>query len=167
MLEPDSLETARQLEKRFWKAFREVVSISLKLDRDPIREKTDKSSSVPEKQPPGSARITGVASKNPLFSLSVNAKKEFYEQKLKQAARRAAGLKDIDFGDTVDDRMVGIRAAALSFAGWEFFPSTTPSRQRAIEQQDTVTRLRNVCEALEKYTSKLAAQLALQNALAE
>lgn len=166
-LKGENLERAKQLEKRFWNAFREVISISLKLGQDPIREKTDKSSSPSEKEQPNGTSSSSSVDKNPALSSPFNAKIDFYHHQLKQAAKRAAGLRDIDFGDTADDDMVTLRAAALSFAGWEFFPSTTLSRQRAIEQRDTITRLTNVCAALELYSSKLAAQLALQDALQE
>lgn len=157
------IEKAKQLETRFWKAFRSAVECYVRLDLDPIREKTDNTSSPLEEK----ANVKGVAGDNPTFQLSTEAKQLFYEEKLKQIARRAVDHRDIEFSDDAGKEMIALRAEALSFAGWEFFPSTTKARQRAIEQKDTLARLEVVCDHLESHSKNLRAKIALQNAFTD
>lgn len=153
------MQTARNLEERLWSYVREAIRISVKLGQEPLRQKTETASAKP-----GETGEDLIATGNPLSAMSDSEKCEAYEQKLKQGVRRAAGLRHIDFGDHVDDAMVRKRVSALSFAAWDFFPSRTVSRQRAIEQRDTIARLTTVCHMLEEHTSTLAAKLAVQEA---
>lgn len=62
--------------------------------------------------------------------------------------------------DNIVDRCIG-----LSFAGWDLFPSTPHSRQKAIEQKCTKTRLSSVVDGLRERHNYLVARFALKSAL--
>lgn len=169
----DNMAEARQLEIRFWTAFREVVSLCVKLGEDPMREKVDTATATIDAvqgrsgivKAPGRNTLGGDRS---IFLLSPDAKKEMYEQKLKQAAKRAVNFEELDFASEEGSReVVSRRARALSFAGWDFFPSTPGMRQKALEERNTLARLQTVVTALDERSRELAAKLALQNAFSE
>lgn len=169
----DSIAEVSQLEVRFWTAFREVVSLCVKLGEDPIRNKVDTATATIDavESKGGVARAPGrdtLGGDNNVFLLSSDAKKEMYEQKLKQAAKRAVNFEELDFAsEEVSNEIVLRRARALSFAGWDFFPSTPGMRQKALEQRNTLARLQTVVTALEERSRKLAAKLALENVFSE
>lgn len=175
----DATRKVQIFEQKFWAAFREVVALSLKLGDDPVREKLDTATPTIDAvegrnppEPPGtsqpSAPQQSLVGDNSMFLLSTDAKKEFFEQKLKQAARRAVNFDTLDFGEHVQhEEMLARRARALSFAGWDFFPSHHILRQRAIEERDTLARLALVVTGLEQQAKKLAAKIAVQSAFSE
>ncbi|CAN8076291.1 unnamed protein product [Agarophyton chilense] len=166
------LIAARLLEVRFWHAFRAVVSLSLQIGIDPIRQihtasqTMQMSNKIP--QPTQLSNhllrdhdVTPEAVKPPTFE----GKKQFYESKLKHAASRAINYTAIDFVSQItDDQMLARRLQGLSFAGWDYFPSGPALRQKAIEERNTLARFTTVVHQLEDYSRRLAAQLALQRA---
>lgn len=165
----DHVTTARRLLDRFWPAFREVVQLSLKLGEDPIREKVPTASKTNDHVERGQAGTEprSVAGDNAAFAPSQGANEDAFEEKLKQVARRAVNFEHLEFTDDADDHMVVRQAHALSFAGWDFFPSHYGLRQRAIEGRDTLYRLTNVVAGLEEYRKQLAAKLAVQSAFSK
>lgn len=95
---------------------------------------------------------------------------ERLEQHLKEAALRAVAYEPIDWRDDVgeieDDEMVVRRAYALSFAGWDFFPSDAQQRQKAIEERSTRARLQEVVDALEMRVQELDVKRSIKKAFA-
>lgn len=165
----ERLERARKLEASFWKNFQQVVSFSVKLNESPMRKKIDTASrtvadSDKSESVASTTGVSSIAEDNKLFLLSPAAKIQLFEQKLKQAASRAVNHRRLDFADDESDEMLALRIQALSFAGWDFFPSTPGDRQRAIEGRDSIERMQNVVQGLEKFSLQLAAKLALQDA---
>lgn len=173
LTDPDQILTARKLLERFWPAFRNVVLFNLKLGQDPIREKVDTASESIDAVQKGKgirtdSQFQSLTGENDMFKLSMSAEQEFFEHKLKQAARRAINFPSLDLVEEhPDDDMVARQALALSFAGWDFFPSHFKLRQRAIEEFDTLARLTNVVAGLEEHRKELAAKLALRSAFRE
>lgn len=169
----EMMAKVRKLETRFWSAFREVVSMCVKLGEDPIREKVDTATATVAavEGKDGDTKTDGrntIGGENSMFLLSPDAKKELYEQQLKQAARRAANFEELDFSSEADSsETISRRVMALSFAGWDFFPSAPGMRQKALEGRDTVGRLETVVTEMEQHSRKLAAKVALQNAFSE
>lgn len=166
-LSEEQLITARKLEVRFWKAFHDVLSLSLQMGSSPMRQKIDTASSTMKTisakgEVPQSTDL--VLNDDKVIMLSPEGKKQLFEAKLHEAASRAVNYQPIDFtSDVIDDEMLARRVQGLSFAGWEFFPSGPAARQKAIEQCNTVARFTTVVENLEQHSRKLAAQLALQS----
>lgn len=170
-LSEEQLIAARKLEVRFWKAFRDVVSVSLQMGSSPMRQKIDTASSTIQAtnvkgEVPHSTDF--VLNNDEVIRLSSEGKKQLFEAKLQEAASRAVNYLPVDFmSDITDDEMLARRVQGLSFAGWDYFPSGPAMRQKAIEQCDTIARFTTVVENLEEHSRKLAAQLALQSIFPE
>lgn len=163
---PDGIDELRDLERRVWALVREIISLCLRLGEQPIRKKVDTAAKTM-----GGEALSGtrdgpsLATENGLFMLSGDAKVQLFEQKLKQAAYRAANHERFQFeNEDVDDATLLKRSRALSFAAWDFFPSSPADRQKALEGRDTLVRLRNVIDGLERYARNLAAKAAVQDA---
>lgn len=154
-------------ETRVWGRFREVLSLCARLDEDPARQKADPAAKtlqegVVDKEVPPPPSLAG---SNGLFFLSGDAKIAMWESSLKMAARRAGNDERFEFGGDEGDVETRMRRArAVSFAGFDFFPSTAAERQKALEGMDTLARLENVVKGLEMYGRSLAAKAAVQDA---
>lgn len=164
----EDLERLRACERRAWDAAQSVIRLCVKLDISPMREKVDTSARtlVDAKGKDEIPPRTSLAGNNGVFVLNEQGKIAAWETRLKRAAQRAAdderfSWKTDDFPDDVLVR----RAKALSFAGFEFFPSTPGVRQKALEGRDTIARLEAVAVGLESHAKKLAARVAVQSAL--
>ncbi|KAI0565676.1 hypothetical protein FGB62_16g237 [Gracilaria domingensis] len=175
-LPEQQLIAVRQLEVRFWQAFRDVVSLSIRIGIDPIRQKIDTATetiqasnetplSKQSMQFTNDPKQYPVVNGDGIIPVTFDGKEQFFETRLKNAALRAVNFCPVDFvSDITDNEMLARRVEGLSFAGWDYFPSVPAMRQRAIEARNTMARFTTVVENLERYSRRLAAQLALQRA---
>ncbi|CDF32120.1 unnamed protein product [Chondrus crispus] len=155
-------EDVTEVETRFWTLFRQVVGLCVRLGEDPLREKL---STAEESIAVVAGNDADTEGETDLVAMSPEARGEYYEEMLLAAARRAVNGEDVRFFIVTNSaEMLSRRAAALSFAAWEFFESTAGMRQKALEERDAVARLHLVVEQLELRKNKLAAKIALENA---
>lgn len=166
---PVELKEAKNTEPKFWNTFRNVVDMSLKLGEDPMRQKLDIATPTIRATQglPPTEKSPGLAGDNGIIVLSIDAKRELYEQKLKEAAKRAVNFEKLDFSDDADDEMCERRIRALSFAGWDYFPSEAQMRQKAIEECNSLARFTLVHSHLQEIAQRLAARTALQSVFEE
>lgn len=158
------LRKIRELEGRLWKAVDDVRMKGNRLGMSLLREKIDEASMT-------IAAAEGYASDDDKMRMNMNEEKEGKKvdvmKVVREAAIRANGNMELDFGENVSDEEMVRRAEALSFAGWEVMPSEAAERQEAVESRSVVARLTQVVERLEQRAATLAAQLALREALGE
>lgn len=162
----DDFDKLRQLDIRFWQAFRLMVDLALQLDIPVVREKEDLAAlTIDAMQSKEDASFNS----SPLPSVSQVAAACAHMAALKEAAQRVVGHGQVDWRavDCLHDEDLRQRAYALSFAGWDFFPSNAQQRQKAIEERSTKARLQIVVEALELRVRELSARKAVQGALSK
>ena len=164
----EQIENVRTLEKRYWKAFKNVITLAMKLKLNPIRTKDDTASAKPE-DILGTDNVLKDMLKNEdnFERLSIEEKVRNFEQTLKEIASAAVNYATLDFDNHDDVDVLQQRVKGLSFAAWEFFPSHPAARQKALELRDTAERLKRVITGLEEYARALAAKLALQDVFNE
>lgn len=168
----EDMEKVHQLERKAWNTAQKIIRLCVKLDEVPERVKVDTAArtlvdATGKDQVPAAPPIAG--NNNGVFLLNEQAKCLAWESRLKMAASRAADGERFDFNiEKLDDSDKSVRRAkALSFAGWEYFPSSAGERQQALEGRDTIARLELVNIGLEVQAKRLEAKSALENAFSD
>lgn len=168
-VDPDDMERLQGLERRAWGLARTVFQRCVRLEEIPEREKVDTAArtlvdATGKDEVPAAPPIAG--NNNGVFMLNDQGKVLAWESRLKMAASRAADGERFDWNtERLDDPDTAVRRAkALSFAGWEFFPSAPGERQKALEGRCTISRLELVNIGLEAHGKRLEAKTALENA---
>jgi hypothetical protein len=94
-----------------------------------------------------------------------------YVQQLREAVERAswpaagaAGEEEESGGALSERERTRCRLRAVSFVGFELFPSDAGVRQRALENKSTVGRFRTVLAGVKDRLQVMDAQLALRRA---
>lgn len=153
----------REREGAALRAFNDVIRLCVRLGVSAARQYGDGKRGRGKEEVPAAPAL---ASENGLFALNEEAKIAAWEVRMRVATMRAADGERFEWGEYIKDNETAVRrATAVSFAAWNFFPSTAAERQRALEGRDTVARLDAVVAGLEGYAKSLAAKSAVREAL--
>jgi Lon protease-like protein len=155
---PELLEKERE----FWKLAKSIAVKSARLEISPVRTKTE---SMPPTLAEDALRSTDHFCSSPL---SEEEKAAGCLENLKQAVNRASWPCGRQGGIEEERAVIAertrCRLRAVSFVGFELFPSEAGERQRTLELLSTLDRLDKIVDGCRARAKLLEAQLALRTA---
>lgn len=155
------LDALIEQEEQFWKLAMRLIDLSVDLSVAPFRSKKH---FAPPTLPGDKFGLTSLPP--PPDEMDDAAKKVVYLDQLRQAVERGSWplCGGNDGGELTKQQKEHFRLKAVSFAGFELFPSDAGMRQRALELRSTAERFERVLAAVEGRTKAMEAKLALRKA---